>query len=645
MDALWSKLQERIRSGLTGSRWRHFGTLTFVGLLTLSAMSTSGLDRDADEYVFDSWQQLRGVRKLPSHVALVTIDDAALLALRDDPLVFWTPNHAKVVQVLRQAGVKTIGFDLLFAISPEAWIKRNMAGAPMAAKSFDLEFRRALASGAVVLAGARVSDFRSPYHRFLLPHEDYMFSLPDFDLTRHVGLANLSAKGEVVRTFVTAPTLHLRPEDQAAALPRLALPTLLAVNASGKDAAAASWILGGRTVAANDSEQRIDWFGPPGTVERVPYSRFLAADAANDPQIQALKGRVVIIAGEIGADLHPTPYSAGFFGFDRAAMSGAEIHANVIETLLSGERMQPIPLLLQTLFAGVSLLGFAWLISARGWRWPLVACIVVLPLSLGLSYLAFSQSWLLPVFALHAACLACLAVTIALRFASGSKERARIAGLFGRYVSGSVVDEILRSGAEPNLGGEEVEVTVLFSDIRNFTALAESMSAQDTVALLNRYFERATQVVLEEGGSIDKFIGDAMMVVFGSPVQTPDHARQALRTALRLRDEAGLFERELNLDRLPAEAMAFKIGVGIHTGIAVAGSIGSTRRSEYTVIGDTVNLASRIEGLTKEKGVTILASTATITAAGSGVVCGEQWQVTVRGRQQALTVAEISDLA
>ena len=174
------------------------------------------------------------------------------------------------------------------------------------------------------------------------------------------------------------------------------------------------------------------------------------------------------------------------------------------------------------------------------------------------------------------------------------QQKERIQSAFGRYVSDYVLNQLLESPAEGSLGGTEREVTILFADIRRFTRLSEGMKASDVVALLNEVFQLASDRILACGGTIDKFIGDSVMAYFGAPVPDPDHPLQAVRAAMEI--EEGLTARNL---RVGSDLMRVEIGIGIHTGSVVVGTIGSDRRSDFTAVGDAVNVAHRLEKLAR----------------------------------------------
>jgi class 3 adenylate cyclase len=218
----------------------------------------------------------------------------------------------------------------------------------------------------------------------------------------------------------------------------------------------------------------------------------------------------------------------------------------------------------------------------------------------------------------------------------GLAERERLKDTFGRYVSVEVAKRLVETGAV-SLGGESIEATILFSDIRDFTAMSERMPAQELVAFLNEYFSYVTEPIAAHNGMINKFIGDAVMAVFAPQFGSKDHVDDAVRAALGMRAKLA----ELNARGGPV----IRFGVGIHTGTLVAGNIGTKKRLEYTVIGDTVNVASRIESSNKELGSVILISEAVhsrLSPALRAEVRGERCDdVKVKGRAQALVLYKV----
>lgn len=219
----------------------------------------------------------------------------------------------------------------------------------------------------------------------------------------------------------------------------------------------------------------------------------------------------------------------------------------------------------------------------------------------------------------------------------GLKEKEFIKETFGRVVDPAVRDHLLEGNID--LGGQSSIATVLFCDIRGFTTLSETLDAQTIVEMLNRYFTVVNRAVVEEGGLVNKFVGDAVLAIFGVPVEKEDHGDAAIRAGLKIlkyRDELNkVFQRE----GLPE----IKCGVGIHTGNLISGNIGSEDRMEYTVIGDTVNVASRLEGLCKERAVEIILSQDVTETLLRDYTLESLGEVTLKGRKQTIKVFTTSD--
>ncbi len=218
----------------------------------------------------------------------------------------------------------------------------------------------------------------------------------------------------------------------------------------------------------------------------------------------------------------------------------------------------------------------------------------------------------------------------------GKQERLKTA--FGRYVSGSVRDGILSGDIQ--LGGERREITIAFTDIRNFTAWCERTTPEEVIRTLNAYFETLVQVLVEHGGTVTRYTGDGVLVLFGAPLDDPDHALHAVKAVFKAN---ALLEAFNDIRRITG-AFELHTGFGIHTGTAVVGSIGYEARAEYTPIGDPANVASRIEGLNRDLGTSILISRATYECVAPYVTIGKTAQTPVKGRVEPVQVYEVVGL-
>jgi class 3 adenylate cyclase/CHASE2 domain-containing sensor protein len=593
---------------------------------------------DAFEYTFyDLWHCLSGRRAEPRHTVIVAVDDQAFLEHPDEPLVFWGPYFARVIGNVRRAGARIIGLDYLFSVSAESWLKKLEGSGSDKGRIHDIPMRKQLASGQVVLIASMVS-LEQEKGQLLLPINDYLFALPGGPAD--LGLGNFYADQDgMVRRFF--PTLF---DDGT--MPSLTFATLLSVRAAGLKPTSSSWSLGGREIPNSILPQAVGFVGPPGTIPRLSFSQLLNSRANEEHEIQYLKDKVVIITAEYlgNQDIHLTPYAHGFLGLESRMMSGAELHANIIETLLTGRFPRSAPSWLRLLYSAIVLtIGIALFFRLNPW-WGLGAGLVLILVCTVLAFLFFQTNLVLPVASIYFGMSVGYLGALGFRLTGEERERIRLRQMFGRYVSDEVVEKLLTIGHRPDQQGESLKVTVLFSDIRNFTTISEKLTPHEVVKMLNAYFSRVCEPIWEEGGTVDKFIGDAVMAVFGSPVPYEDHAQRALRAALAMSELAREFRFWMNEHFAHIDLPEFEIGIGLHTGEAVLGSIGSPKRMEFTAIGDTVNTASRLEGLTKELGWTIVASSDTIHAASSTASTGKRQEISVKGREGHIEVFEVIGL-
>jgi adenylate cyclase len=251
---------------------------------------------------------------------------------------------------------------------------------------------------------------------------------------------------------------------------------------------------------------------------------------------------------------------------------------------------------------------------------------------LWISYVAAGRLLLVPVMTPLIAAWTFYAAAGLMEYLRARREKQAAMTQFSRFTNPHVARILVeRGGIETG----RRDVTLLFSDIRGFTTLSETRTPEQVIELLNRYFTLQVDVVFRHGGSLDKFIGDCIMAMWGAPLDDPDHARHAVACALDMADTLQAFKRELG-----AEHLGFDVGIGLHSGPAVVGLMGSDLRQEYTAIGDTVNLASRVEGLTKDAGRRILVSRDTAERCGDAFLFESCGTFPVKGRAQPVELLE-----
>jgi adenylate cyclase len=316
-------------------------------------------------------------------------------------------------------------------------------------------------------------------------------------------------------------------------------------------------------------------------------------------------------------------------------MPGAEIHANGIATVLEGFPLRSIPAALDTLL--IVLLGMAPpLLSLRIGALKVLALAAALLLAyLVAAQLAFDGGRVVLVTYPLVALLLATAGSAGVEFLTTTRERQRLRRNFARFVPAAVVDDVMsRTDDDLRLGGTTIDSTVLFCDLRGFTRWAEPQPAATVIETLNRYLTEMSDALLAHGGTVVSYMGDGIMAVFGAPIEQPDHADRALAAA-----------REMLTARLPRfnaslpEAAAFRMGIGLNSGPVSSGNVGSEQRLEYAAVGDTTNVAARLEAACKETPHQLLFSDATrerlTSDAGDLVDLGE---ITIRGREATIRV-------
>jgi len=381
---------------------------------------------------------------------------------------------------------------------------------------------------------------------------------------------------------------------------------------------------------AENGKMLINYLGPEKTFPHYSITDILHGNLPKG----TLRDKIVLLGATATAiyDLRNTPFSPVY--------PGLEIHATVVDNILKQSFLHKpqwakIYDLLAIICLGV-LVG------------------VVLPRLGAIKGLAFASAlfishflvarwlfttwsiWINMVYPLMALTLSYTSLTV-YRYITEERERKRIKGAFSYYVSSSVVNEMLKYPERLKLGGEKKDLSILFSDIRGFTTISESLGPEELVHLINEYLTVMTDVVFKYGGTLDKYMGDAIMAIYGAPLDQEDHPFRACHSALEMMDKLkDLNERWLREGKTPLD-----IGIGINTGMMMVGNMGSVQRFDYTVMGDAVNLGSRLEGANKNYKTHILISEFTYERVKEEFVCLEVDSVQVKGKTQPVKIYQL----
>jgi adenylate cyclase len=512
-----------------------------AGALAVLALLTGVLDR-LETWTVDARFSLRGEQPA-TQVAVVAFDDEDIARIGTWPIP--RSVHGRAIDRLRRAGARVIAYDVQFT-----------------ERTTDTE------DGALYDALARARG-----------------TVLATTAVRENGDTDVFGGREVLDPIGARAGNSLLPTETGGEIRRVPW----SVDGLTSFAVAAAERRLGRRVAGDgfaDGGALVDFHGPPGTVPTYSFRDLLAGRVP----ARALRGRVVVVGASAPSlqDIHPVPTSG------KGTMPGPEVQANAISTILRGLPLREAPWWLDVLAA----LALAFVVPLAAIRLRARSTALVGLLAFGLwlvaCHAAFQAGVLLSATPPLAALLLAPAGTTAVAALSSAADRRRTRALFGRFVPETVVEELLDHDAQ--LGGVRQDATVLFCDLRGFTTFAEDAPPELVIEVLNRYLEEVSDAVLAHRGTVVSFLGDGVMAVFGSPLARADHARAAVAASAELladrlpRFHAWLAERDL-----PALAL----GVGVNSGPVMSGLVGSERRMEYAAVGDTTNVAARLQAATK----------------------------------------------
>ena len=615
-----------------------------IALHTASVFRIAAIDR-VESWLYDAWLKQSAQAGIDDRVTLLDIDEKSLQEIGRWP---WSRDKMVVLldRLFDQYQVAAVGFDVVFGeadhssglnsltrlAQKELATNRDFNAVVARLKpelDYDARFTRALAERPVTLGYYFIPSGMGVIRTGSLPPPVLpRNAFGEFELE----VAEPTGYGANLPQFQNAAQAAgffnmLADDDGTARRMRMVLPFEsgyhLSLSAStlrlafGGDAPRA----GSTTTRFLGRDYRQPWIevgglkvplNRDGTVHvpyraGAPFPYVSAADVLKGrAKVAQLENRVLLVGSTAPglSDLRVTPFSSTF--------PGVEIHAHLITGMLDGNTRHMPAWADDARLLAVLLLGglIAWVVIRLGPTIGLLATLATLGVLVGLYALAWQQLWVVPIAAPLITVLGLYVLNAAYGFFTVSAARQHITRLFGQYVPPELAAEMSANPAHYTMAAQSREMSVLFSDIRGFTDFSENLSPTELADVLNAYLNTMTHIVQKQRGTIDKYIGDAIMAFWNAPIDLPDHAARAVQTALDM--QAAL--PKLNEDFAARGWPHVKIGVGVNTGRMSVGNMGSEFRMSYTVMGDAVNMGSRLEGITKQYGVGILATEATVEA-------------------------------
>jgi adenylate cyclase/guanylate cyclase len=589
-----------------------------------------------------------------SPTVVVAIDEESYRAapFKGSPTLTWTGEIGRVLNAVVEGGAKVVGFDMVIPTSieqSEIPFAEGLLGEKV--RGFDRDFLRALAGaaapGKVVLGEQlRGSDpiRPSPGQRIAVRQQQNIRPLN-----------TVTDDDDVVRRMPLSFAVN------GAKVPGMALELAArAQNATPEFAADGSVTLAGYKVPITVSNtMTVNFEGGADDIPTYSFADLRACALKGDKDYfkRAFDGKIVLFGTVLDAEdrrFTSKRFATGLEGaratrctgdgkpvltsFKRSSIAGIYIHATAVNNLIRNDAA--VELGRRATF-GISLLIAALAAAGALLFAPIGAAAAFLVLAIvGIvdAVVAFKYGTVIPIVEPFLAGLGALVLTIGYRFVVADKDRRLLQKSFGLYLAPDVISRMLSSSKLPELGGETREVTVFFSDLEGFSKIAEQITPDALTALMNEYLSDMTDIIESHGGYVDKYIGDSIVAVFGAPADDPNHAANAARAALDCCSKLA----ELNRDSPAFQEHPLAQRIGINSGSAVVGNLGSRRRFNYSVMGDAVNLASRLEGANKFYGTTIIASETTMQLAGDGFAWRELDAIRVKGRTQALKIYELT---
>lgn len=654
-------------------------TAVVVGIGSIAALCAAGLGqidfvRRVENVSYD-WRVAQTAQPVDSEspVLIVDINESSIRAL--EPLVGRWPwprmVHAAAIDYMRAGGARVVAFDILFG-ERERFSETFINGRSVSGEESDRALVDAVrdAGNVVLLAGSTYEglvgtddagavilesipgpryqigsgwytrpDLQLPFDELVVGARaighDLLIRDPGSDFARRMvpfidvhGHAVPSLGLSAAMAFLDVPPAAVEGDDDTLRIGAARMP-ITSERRGATEGIRQTLLRFQRPVSGRDNVTSM--FPGVSYFDVLLSADQLASGEAPAVPPSAFADKLVFVGASAAGtfDRYLTPFGGG--------AGGVELHATLAQNVLDNAFMRRAPSVVDgvvTLLAALAASAMSVLLPLL---WAVIGVVVLVAVvGWGVTALVGQGVWMAAVVPGLAVALASFG-GIAWRYFVEGREKRHVRELFGRYVSKDVIEALMADPAGARLGGQRREMTVLFSDIRGFTAASEVGTPEDVVAQLNEYFAEMVEVLFRHQGTLDKFVGDMVMGLFGAPLRDPHHADHAVAAAL---DMAGTLDR-LNARWKMEGRPVLDIGIGINTGEMIAGNIGAESIMSYTVIGDAVNLGARLESLNKDYGTRILISDATRARLTTPVRTREIGPVVVKGRTKAVVVHEV----
>lgn len=622
------------------------------GIVALILWSAGALDR----FEARTWdwrvQSLAKPSKFTGNIRLIFIDQASLDWVKKEMAYGWLwPRslYQPILDYCQRQGAKAVAFDLVLTEPSSYGVEddQTFAAAISSAPPFVAAMFLGHETGSETVWPTNITAPRLKVSGLdgwlanlkrnkgiLLPKAS--FPIPELAANAAL-LGNVSARPDPDALFRRVKPFAV---FDGFPVPSLGVAAWLAATPNQSVAFSKDAVLIGRHKVALDRTGAaiLNFRGPSGTHKRISAAAVIQSElklqAGEKPPAEdmpSLKDCYVFVGCSAPGllDLRPVPVARVY--------TGVELHATTLDNLLAGDFMRDWP----RVFTAAIIIGLAVLwgmiaVLGRSARDNVIALSIALPLPVVICVFAYLRGWWMPFMAPETATVFALISAIIFNYATEGRQKRFIRGAFKQYLNEDVIEQLVKHPERLTLGGEQRNLSIFFSDLQGFTSISEGLTPQQLTSLLNDYLTAMTDIIQEEGGTVDKYEGDAIIAFWNAPLAQQDHAERAVRAALRCQAQLATMRPELR-QRTGKDLF---MRVGLNTGAVVVGNMGSHNRFNYTILGDAANLASRLEGVNKQFGTYTIISETTYNAMDQAFAARELGKVAVVGRKAAVRIFE-----
>lgn len=630
---------------------KHLTRAILIALISLTVTTVLWKTSLLESFEATTWDArvrlLASEKKSSDKVILILLDQDSLDWVEENFGITWMwPRelYTYIINFVKRGGAKALAFDVLFTGASSSGVYDDQAfgsaielsdffvGSALLNNDGESSWADGLPDQNIEIDG--LDGWLKTNSKHIARYSNMDFPIDEVSYTSKM-LANVKSEPERDGIYRYGNLFYMFGDR---VVPSLALATyLVGSNENNLSIKGNQLFIGDKNIKMDKSGKSILRYGSESSIEKKKAGAIIQSELrileGGEPTIDpAIFKDAYVLFGFTAPgllDLRPTPISK--------VAGGVEIHAAMLDNLLENNFISDIPFFIS--FSMVLLMAFIGAFLFSRFQGPfkgVMFFVIFIGFPLLLSVLLYKAGYWLPLVYMELSLILALAAAGVINYATEGRQKRYIKQAFKQYLSPHFIESLISSPDKLKLGGEKKEISIFFSDLEGFTTISEGLTPEVLTSLLNQYLTAMTDIILEEGGTIDKYEGDAIIAFWNAPIDYKDHALRAVRASLRCQEKL----RELRPYFYDKTGFNLKMRIGLNTGYAVVGNLGSNTRFDYTMLGDSVNLAARLEGINKQFGTYTMISQTTFNKIDGAFPARELSKVAVVGKNKAITVYE-----